>query len=536
MGRLTNEIGDAENAAESLRREIESGDLGADTVAALRREVERLHGEIDSANRTMSSAGSRGRLGFGQVAAGAAIATGAVLAVGAAVNGSIERLQELRQLQFRAGLEDTQGLQRSGAAFAGLGIEEQEGQDFFAEATSEFRLRLGELQAEGEQSQLALARQFGVDLESLAGLDATDQIIGQLEAVRRVRGEQGDEAARALAESLQGGVEAQRLTSIAGLDDREFQQFIATLSSAGVTSEETLQRIQELSVGFANARRPVSRLTDSITGGLSPALLPLLAWVARVANGIGDWLEENEKAATVIGVVLVTAVAALALGLGVLAVVILVGLIPAALGMATAGLAVAIAWLPITLIALGVVAGIGLLVAAGILLYQNWDFVVLTFKNGWDQLQIVFLTGADFVLAQIQNILGGLNSLAEPLRQLSGGRIDLRISTTFVDDLREQVQAERVELQGSIDARTRDFQEARAAREAEEQAGDAPRPAVAAGTPALAPAGGVTEIVEGDTFNVSNVFNIQQHETEDSDALHGRVLRLNNEQLDRLRD
>ena len=293
-----------------------------------------------------------------------------------------------------------------------------------------------------------MARQFGGRPGILAGLDATDQIIGQLEAVRRVRGEQGDEAARALAESLQGGVEAQRLTSIAGLDDREFQQFIATLSSAGVTSEETLRNIQELSAGLSNARRPVGRLTDAIAGGLSPVLLPLLAWVGRVTNGIGDWLEENEKVATVIGVVLVVAVGALAVGLGVLAVVILIGMIPAALGMATAGLAVAVAWLPITLIALGVVAGIGLLVAAGILLYQNWDFVVLTFKNGWDQLQIVFLTGADFVLAQIQNILGGLNSLAEPLRQLSGGRIDLRISTTFVDDLREQVQAERVELQG----------------------------------------------------------------------------------------
>ena len=172
------------------------------------------------------------------------------------MNGTVQELQELRQLQFRAGLVDTQGLQRAGLAFQQLGVDSREGADFFAESVSEIRLRLGELAAEGKQSQLELAEGLGVDLSALANLGDEELVLAQFEHVRRVFREQGADTARALSESFQGGVEAQRLASIAALPQAEYEAFIAILREGSTTSEETFRDIQRMGVGFGVAGNP----------------------------------------------------------------------------------------------------------------------------------------------------------------------------------------------------------------------------------------------------------------------------------------
>ena len=505
MERLTGEMRETEDAAERLRQEIQRGELGKETVTALRREVERLNGQIDEASTGAGRAGRAGRIGFGHVAAGAAIATGAVASVGLAINGSVQELQQLRQLQFRAGLADTQGLQRAGLAFQQLGIEAQEGADFFAESVSEIRLRLGELAAEGKQSQLEIARALGVDLSALANLGDEDLILAQFEHVRRIYREQGADVARALTESFQGGVEAQRLASIAALPETEYQAFIATLREGSTTSEETFNNIQRLGVGFANSGTQVERLKRSIVGGLAPGIEGLLERITPLIESTATWLEENRTVAAIIGGVVLGGITALTVAIGLLATVALLGLAPA-------GIAVVIAWAPIIAIVLAIVAVVAALVAAGVLLYRNWGQVVFEFKQGWDDLKILALQGADFMLAQIERILnaaGPLVSLGEKIAGVFG----------FDVDLRGGAASARAAIASEI-GQTRQAQAERAAVRAD------------VGSPSAAGAAGGT-VIEGDTI-IQNDISVTQNETEDPDTTFGRVMELSRDQADAL--
>ena len=512
-------------AADGIRRSIERGELGRETVAALRREVERLNGEVDETSAGINRSGRAGRLGWGQVAAGAAVVTGAVAAVGFAVNGTVEELQELRQLQFRAGLVDTQGLQRAGLAFQQLGVDAREGADFYAEAVSEIRLRLGELAAEGKQSQLEIAQGLGVDLSALANLGDEDLILAQFEHVRRVYREQGADVARALTESFQGGVEAQRLASIAALPQAEYEAFIATLREGSTTSEETFRGIQRLGVGFGTAGLQVERIKRSVVAGLTPALGGLLDRVIPIIDATANWLEENKTIAAIIGGVLLGGIVALTVAVGLASVAVLAGLVPA-------GVALVIAWSPVIAIVLAVIAVVGGLVAAGVLLYRNWGQVVYEFRQGWDDLKIMALQGADFLLAQIERILnaaGPLLSVGEKIAGFFGADVDVRGG----------VASARAGIAGEI-AQTREAQQQRAQVRAEEtlrtarerdQEGDS-RGGLLGALPGPVAAGGTT-IIEGDTIVQSEV-NVTQNETEDVDTTYARVNQLNLDQADAL--
>ena len=521
MERLEREMRDAEDSAARLRAEIERGELGRETVAALRREVERLNGEIDATSSGMTRTGSAGRAGFGRAAAGAAVATGAIAAVGFAINGSVEELQRLRQLQFRAGLIDTQGLQRAGLAFQQLGIDADEGADFFAESVSEIRLRLGELAAEGKQSQLEIARTLGVDLSALADLSDEDLILAQFDHVRRVYQEQGADVARALTESFQGGVEAQRLASISALPQAEYEAFIATLQNGSTTSEETFDSIQQLGVGFGQSGLQVERLKRTIVGGLEPALTGLLDQVNPMIEATSTWLEENRTIAAIIGGVLLGGILALSVAVGVLSVVALLGLVPA-------GIATVIAWSPVIAIILAIIAVVGLLVAAGILLYKNWDEIVYEVKQGWADIKIAALEGADFILAQIERILdaaGPLVSLGEKIAGAFGFDVDVRGS---VSDARGGRAAEIAATQQGQEDRRQVRAEETIARRAE-QAGGAGGP-LGGLLPALPGAG---TVVEGDT-TINNEINVTQNESEDPDTTYARVQRISVDQVDAL--
>ena len=524
MERLAREMGETEEAAGRLRREIQAEGLGRETVAALRREVERLNGQIDEASTGAGRAGRAGRIGFGHVAAGAAIATGAVATVGVAINGSVQELQQLRQLQFRAGLADTQGLQRAGLAFQQLGIEAQEGADFFAESVSEIRLRLGELAAEGQQSQLEVAKTLGVDLSALANLGDEDLILAQFDHVRRVYREQGADVARALTESFQGGVEAQRLASIAALPEAQYQAFIATLREGSTTSEETFDNIQRLGVGFANGGTQVERLKRSIVGGLTPGIEGLLERITPLIESTATWLEENRTVAAIIGGVVLGGITALTVAIGLLATVALLGMVPA-------GVAVVIAWAPLIAIVLAIVAAVGALIAAGVLLYRNWGQVVFEFKQGWDELKILALQGADFMIEQIERVLnaaGPLVSIGEKIAGFFGFDVDVRggvasARSAIASEIAQtrQAQADRAQVRAEDTLR----------RQEQEDTGSGSLGGLPA-LPARAVAGATT-IIEGDTIVQSEV-NVTQNESEDVDTTYARVNELNLDQADAL--
>ena len=519
MQRLEAQMRETEEAAEGVRRSVERGELGRGTVAALRREVERLNGEIDETSAGINRGGRRGRIGWGQVAAGAAIATGAVASVGFAVNGTVRELQELRQLQFRAGLVDTQGLQRAGLAFQQLGIDAREGADFFAESVSEIRLRLGELAAEGQQSQLELAATLGVDLSALANLGDEELVLAQFDHVRRVFREQGADTARALSESFQGGVEAQRLASIAALPQAEYEAFIATLRQGSTTSEETFADIQRLGVGFGTAGLQVERMKRSVVAGLTPALGGLLDRVIPIIDATASWLEENKTVAAIIGGVLLGGIVALTVAVGLASIAVLAGLVPA-------GVATVVAWSPVIAIVLAVIAVVGALVAAGVLLYRHWDQVVYEFRQGWDDLKILALEGADFILAQIERILNVVGPVASVFKKVTGV------------DIQGGVAAAREGIAGEI-AQTREGQQLRAQvraedtlREARERQSQGGAPSgVGAGHPAAG--GGTTTVIEGDTI-IRNDISVTQNESEDVDTTYARVTQLSLDQADAL--
>lgn len=61
-----------------------------------------------------------------------------------------------------------------------------------------------------------------------------------------------------------------------------------------------------------------------------------------------------------------------------------------------------------------VVTAIGLLIAAGVLLYQNWDVVTAKLGAAWDGIKSFFAGGINFITSKINVLINGLNSIKIP--------------------------------------------------------------------------------------------------------------------------
>ena len=157
-----------------------------------------------------------------------------------------------------------------------------------------------------------------------------------------------------------------------------------------------MKRSWDFKGGLTEIGSAVEGLAISVGSTLIPKLTDLVEKVTPIIQKVAEWVEENPKLATTI-IAAAAVMGGLALALG--GVLIAVGL-----------LIPAITTLGITVIAAtgGIVLVIGALVAGGVALWQNWDWVKKKAGQLWNWLVGAFEKGVNFVIKALNVLTSGM--------------------------------------------------------------------------------------------------------------------------------
>ncbi|GAG88856.1 unnamed protein product, partial [marine sediment metagenome] len=159
-----------------------------------------------------------------------------------------------------------------------------------------------------------------------------------------------------------------------------------------VFDQEAANKAAELTDAMTRVKQATSGLKMAIADKLIPSLMPLIKRIEEVISGMSAWMKEHPGLTKVI-VIGTMALGGLLVALGGL-LLIMPGL-TAALG--AFGITLHLALGPIALITLGI-AG---LIAAGVLLWKNWDKVQLFFKKMWANMKIMFGQAVKFLVKTV---------------------------------------------------------------------------------------------------------------------------------------
>ena len=213
---------------------------------------------------------------------------------------------------------------------------------------------------------------------------------------------------------------------------------------------KNMEDIQNRVAGSAeNLANPLSVLKASI-GDIAEVigsnLIPIIKGatdkIVDIAIKVQDWANEHPALAKTLTIVTTA--------LGVLLTVAggLILILPTlTAGVAAFGVVLgAVTW-PITLI----VAGIGLLIAGGILLWQNWDKVTKFISEAWNNVKIVLLSGVDIMLKGLEKFLGWIPGIGDKIRSARESIGNMINSEKVKKDIRE-VQKSTEELTATVTA------------------------------------------------------------------------------------
>jgi phage-related protein len=208
-----------------------------------------------------------------------------------------------------------------------------------------------------------MASVFNTDVND--AMSAINQAIrGETEAIRRYAGDVTDASLQTYL--LSKGI----TTSVTELTEQEKRLYRVELimKQTAVTAGD-FKNTQD---SLANQQRILSAQFKDMSATLGAQLLPIVQKVLEAirpaVDAIARWIEANPKLAT--GIMLaVGALAALTAVVGTLAVVTLAFM--------------TVAW-PIVGIVAGITLAVGLLIAAGVALYKNWDEIVAFATSAWN--------------------------------------------------------------------------------------------------------------------------------------------------------
>ena len=456
------------NPTERQRRDLEATERA---VVEAREEVERLDSEMGRLRRRQTV--FRGLT----VAAGAL--AGALAGTSLVVGGVVSHFDELNRVGARTGV-NTAELARADIALRGIGVAAGEGAELLGEFHAELNRKLGE----GVDTSA-----FGVDAASLfAGVEgATARFERALAATEQIAATQGAEAAYAFTEALIGGVEGSTIAAIATRGQGD--QVRGALE--GAVSEETLERIAELSRGVNQLSGDTANLAAAFAGGLAPAIMPVVMGLATVAGWVGNALETWPALAPILVGVLAVALGLVSVQLAVMAYNFGVAQVRAAIAsaamvasavknavawvtsgglIAAAGVVASAAWLPFIAVGLAVVAGVAAVVAAGVLLVRNWETVQEVAGRVFGGMKLLFLGYAEVWLSVVGAVVDGVNLILKAFSLIPG--VNIEIPTAGLDSLTAKVRAERQETQEQVFAPL----ERRNRREERAQQSQSPQP------------------------------------------------------------
>lgn len=151
---------------------------------------------------------------------------------------------------------------------------------------------------------------------------------------------------------------------------------------------------------LANQQRILQMEVETLSADLGQALLPAALSVVEWLRQMVDWVSQNQTTIALLAIAftgLTAAIIAYSTNLTLAA----SGMTLATIAGAAFGAVVGFLTSPITL----VIAAITALVAAGVLLYQNWDAVSAWAATTWEKVKEVFAAGADAVKNALQSII-----------------------------------------------------------------------------------------------------------------------------------
>lgn len=232
--------------------------------------------------------------------------------------------------------------------------------------------------------------------------------------------------------------------SVANLEAFALSEGITTAYDSMTQAEQATLRYQyimqatadaqgdfsDTSDSLANQQRILQMEVETLSADLGQALLPAALGVVEGLRSLVEWASQNQTALTVLAVAfagITAAIIAYSTSLALAA----SGMTIATAAGAAFGAVVGFLTSPITL----VIAAITALVAAGVLLYQNWDTVSAWAASAWESIKQSISSAIEAVSAFISNlaasasakmsavrdaIVNGFNSAVEFITSLPG--------------------------------------------------------------------------------------------------------------------
>ena len=286
-----------------------------------------------------------------------------------------------------AGLSEAQIL-AIGAAMSSVGVQAEAG----GTAVQKVLLSMTEQVATSGELLKTFASTAGMSAEEFSKAFREDAA-GAFTAFVEGLGKAGTDAFAILAEL---GLEDQRLIrsflSLAGAGDLLRTSIdLSTNAFAENTAltEEARKRYETAASQFAILKNELQEVAITIGTALMPPLLGLAKKIGPIVEGIAKWVEANPTL-TVLIVALGAAVGILATGLITLSL-----MLPAiALLAPIVGGAFSLMLGPVGLIILAIIA----LIAAGVLLWKNWDTIKEKMGGIWEGIKDIFRKGVNFLI------------------------------------------------------------------------------------------------------------------------------------------
>jgi hypothetical protein len=190
-------------------------------------------------------------------------------------------------------------------------------------------------------------------------------------------------------------------------EDEKKQALLNAVLEQGQSSlDKTSQNTMTASEMFEALKASIKDLSDGIGSNLLPVFSDMVVRIKDVVSNIVGWIKEHPELAKQLTLV----AGALGIFLGVVGTALI--LIPK----------IKAAWISLQLVFTAspwgaIIAGIGLLIAAGILLWQNWDKVSAFLGKAWSNIKTVFLQGVDYILSTLEKFISFIPALSDKVSE-----------------------------------------------------------------------------------------------------------------------
>ncbi len=315
-------------------------------------------------------------IGIGMVAMGGAILAGGALAV----KTFAQMGDEVHKMSLRTGFAtETLSRLKYAAEIGGATLGDVE------KAVKKMSKTIADA-GYGLETYVRVFREIGIEVEELDGLNPEEQFMKIAEAVAKVE----DPSKRAaIAQDVFGRAGTKLLPMLSEGTEGLKLMMAEAEKFAPIFDTEAAAAAAKLTDTMGQLTGSMTKVKLAIAERLIPVLTPLLEKLRDTISQISAWIKEHPTLTKVI-VLGTTALGGLLVALGGL-ILIMPGL-TAALG--AFGITLHLALGPIALVTLGIAA----LVAAGIALWRNWDWVGLQLKKLWANMQIAFGHTVKFIV------------------------------------------------------------------------------------------------------------------------------------------